>query len=169
MRWVGPHPSLHLIPSPSPHSPHCTGHSVGWDFSALDEPPPLPLPKVAAAVRTADWNCRYGAGPLPTSLPCLSAREEASPPLESFTLSSFCLSHLSPGSMGSAASLSLSLPRPLSDYNAGSVHCCSAPPAPTTLLSQSSWPSCAATSPSWGVLSLQVLRTSQLAWPHMPH
>lgn len=28
-----------------PHSPYCTGHSVGWDFSALNEPLPSPSPK----------------------------------------------------------------------------------------------------------------------------
>lgn len=64
--------------------------------------PPLPQPKVAAAVKTQIGSAGT-AWPAATSLPCLSAREEAGPPLESFTRSSFCLSHLSLGSAGSAA------------------------------------------------------------------
>lgn len=106
--------------SPAPQAaPDTGGHRLmcrlGF-FRSRRAPPPLPLPKVAAAVRTADWNCRYGAGPLPTSLPCLSERKEAGPPLESFTLSSFRLSHLSPGSAGSAAlarALSSPCPSPI--------------------------------------------------------
>lgn len=86
-----------------PRTPQPLPRTASPGFFRSGGAPPLPLPKAAAAVRTTDWNCRYGAGRLPTSLPCLSAREEAGPPLESFTLSSFCLSHLSPGSWGSAA------------------------------------------------------------------
>lgn len=105
---------------------------------------PLPLPKVAAAVRTADWNCRYGLARchLP---PGLSAREEAGPPLESFTRSSFPL-HLSPGSTGSAAlAPARSFPLPLSDYNAGSVRSAPLHEAPACL--GAPLPSCASIPP----------------------
>lgn len=138
-------PGPALLGAALPQSPACgmsqqgptpdgTGHRRpgllwGCDGSALAGPP-LPLPKVAAAVRTVDWNCRYALARCHL-LPCLSAREEAGPPLESFTRSSFPLPPV-PRERGVSRPRSLALlPWPLSDYNAGSVRsapCTQLPP-----------------------------------------
>lgn len=91
-------------------TPAATADVSAGIFPFSKSPLPLPLPKVAAAVRTADWNCRYGAGPLPASLPCLSEGEEAGPPLESFTLSSFASPTCPPGARGQPPSLWRALP-----------------------------------------------------------
>lgn len=106
------------VPAPTaltapPDKAGSTGRCAGCDGSAPQARPPLPLPKVAAAVRTADWNCRYGAGGLPPpSRVCLRERKPAH--LWNPSLAPRSLSHLSPGSAGSAAlARSLSLPAPL--------------------------------------------------------
>lgn len=100
-----------------PH-PYCTGQGSQWLLEAAatvppDEPtPPPPQSGCSCQDRRLELQVRW-----PAATARLSAREEAGPPLESFTRSSFPL-HLSPGSAGSAALAPLALPRPLSDYNA---------------------------------------------------
>lgn len=100
-------------------SPDCTGHrpqpadvSAGI-FPLLMSPLPPP-PQSGCSCQDHRLELQVWGWPAARLLPCLSAREEAGPPLESFTLSSFRLSHLSPGSVGSAAlAPSLSSPAPL--------------------------------------------------------
>lgn len=83
-----------------------------------DEPtPPPPQSGCSCQDRRLELQVRW-----PAATARLSAREEAGPPLESFTRSSFPL-HLSPGSAGSAALAPL-LSRPLSDYNAALFAAC---------------------------------------------
>lgn len=109
----GGHGRIRAAPRPRQlRTPAATADVSAGIFPLSKSPLPLPfpLPKVAAAVRTADWNCRYGAGPLPASLPCLSEGEEAGPPLESFTLSSFASPTCPPGVRGQPPSLWRALP-----------------------------------------------------------
>lgn len=100
--------------------------------------PPLPLPKVAAAVRTADWNCRY-AGRLPPPV-CLRGRKPAH--LWNPSLAPRSLSTCPPGARGQPPSLRSLFPGPLR-LQCGPVR---SAPARSSRLSWGPGPSCSPSS-----------------------